>query len=144
MASSQNDVLLALALQTQAIAATLLKRKEKKARSVWVRKLWKNQQQQGHYNNLIAEMRLQDHSMHFNYFRMLPSTFDDLLHLAGPSLVRQRTRFREPLPPALRLAVAVRYLATVESQASLSYNYRIGRSTVCDILNEVPEKYGVH
>ena len=58
----------------------------------------------------------------------------------GPLLVRQRTRFREPLPPALRLAVAVRYLATGESQASLSYNYRIGRSTVSDILNEVPEK----
>ena len=58
----------------------------------------------------------------------------------GPSLVRQRTRFREPLPPALRLAVAVRYLSTGESQASLSYNYRIGRSTVCDILNEVQEK----
>eukprot|EP00795_Rhopilema_esculentum_P008700 gene8700-14721_t len=114
MASSENDVLLALALQTQAIAATLLKRKEKKTRSVWVRKLWKNREQQGHYNNLIAEMRLQDHSMHFNYFRMLPSTFDDLLHLVGPSLVRQRTRFREPLPPALRLAVAVRYLATAD------------------------------
>ena len=85
-------------------------------------------------------MRLQDHSMHFNYFRMLPSTVDDLLHLVGPSLVRQRTRYREPLPPALRLAVPVRYLATGESQASLSYNYRIGRSTVCGILNEVPEK----
>ena len=36
MASSENDVLLALALQTQAIATTLLKRKEKKTRSVWV------------------------------------------------------------------------------------------------------------
>ena len=38
------------------------------------------------------------------------------------------------------MAVALRYHATGESQASLSYNYRIGRSTVCDIMNEVPEK----
>ena len=34
----------------------------------------------------------------------------------------------------------MRYLATGESQATLSFNYRIGRSTVCEILNEVPEK----
>eukprot|EP00795_Rhopilema_esculentum_P003600 gene3600-13019_t len=47
---------IAASLQTQAIAATLLKRKEKKTHSVWVRKLWKNREQQGHYNNLKAEM----------------------------------------------------------------------------------------
>ena len=78
--------------------------------------------------------------MHFNYLRMLPSTFDDLLHLVGPLLMKGTTNFRKPLPPELRVAVALRYLATGESQAFLSYNYRIWRSTVCDILDEVPEK----
>ena len=78
--------------------------------------------------------------MHFNYFRMLPSTFDDLLRLVGPSLIKQRNRFREPLSPALKLAVTLRYLAAGESQASLSFNFRIGRSTVCDIIDDVPEK----
>ena len=85
-------------------------------------------------------MRLQDHSMYFNYFRMLPSTFDDLLGLVGPSLVRKTTNLRKPLPLQLRMAVALRYLATGESQASLSFNYRIAISTVCQILDEVPEK----
>ena len=65
-------------------------------------------------------MRLYDHSMHFNYLRMLPSTFDGLLRLIGPTLVKKTSRFREPLPPALRLAVALRYLAVGKSQASLS------------------------
>ena len=138
MASNRNDMLIALALQNQLIAAFLLKKKQSKRR-VWVRRLWKGRDRQGHYSNLIMEMILQDHTMHFSYFRMLPSIFDDLLHLVGPSLTKQRSRFREPLPPALRLAVALRYLATGESQASLSFNYRIGRSTVCEILNEVPE-----
>ncbi|XP_065060189.1 uncharacterized protein LOC135687536 [Rhopilema esculentum] len=139
MASYQQDVLIALALQNQAIALTLL-RERKKRRSVWVRKLCKERERQGHYDNLIQEMRVQDHSMYFNYFRMLPSTFDDLLGLVGPSLVRKTTNLQKPLPPQLRMAVASRYLATGESQASLSFNYSIGRSTVCQILDEVPEK----
>ena len=139
MASNRNDILVALALQNQLLAAVLLKKKQSKRR-VWVRRLWEARERQGHYSNLITEMRLQDHTMHFNYFRMLPSVFDDLLNLVGPSLTKQRSRFREPLPPAMRLAVALRYLATGESQASLSFNFRIGRSTVCQILNEVPEK----
>ena len=71
---------------------------------------------------------------------MLPSTFNDLLGLVGPSLVRKTTNLRKWSPPQLRMAVALRYLATGESQASLSFNYRIGRSTVCQILDEVPEK----
>ena len=139
MASNRNDILVALALQNQLLAAVLLKKKQSKRR-VWVRRLWEARERQGHYSKLITEMRLQDHTMHFNYFRMLPSVFDDLLNLVGPSLTKQRSRFREPLPPAMRLAVALRYLATGESQASLSFNFRIGRSTVCQILNEVPEK----
>ena len=139
MASYHQDVLIALALQNQAIALTLL-RERKKQRSVWVRKSWKERERQGHYDNLIQEMRLQDHSMYFNYFRMLPSTFDDLLGFVGPSLVRKTTNFRKLLPPQLRMAVALRYLATGESQASLSFNYRIGITTVYQILEEVLEK----
>ena len=72
--------------------------------------------------------------------RMLLSTFNDLLRLIGPSLPKRNTNCRKPLSPELRIAVALRYLATGESQASLSYKYHIGRSTLCDILNEVPEK----
>ena len=138
MASCPDDEHVALALQNQAIALLLVQ--QNKHRSTWVNDLWKERESKGHYHNLVQEMRLKDHSIHFNYLRMLPSTFDDLLHLVGPSLVKGTTNFRKPLPPELRVAVALRYLATGESQASLSYNYRIGRSTVCDILDEVPEK----
>ena len=85
-------------------------------------------------------MRLKDHTMHCNYFRILPSMFDELLNLVGPSIVRKGNNFREPLSTSLKLAETLRYLATGESQASLSFNFRIGRSTVCEILNEVPKE----
>jgi len=139
MAAKNQEVLLAVAYRNRLVALALLQVEENE-RSEWVNKLWQSREEQGHYNNLIKEMRLYDHSMHFNYFRMLPSTFDDLLRLIGPTLVKRKSRFREPLPPALRLAVALRYLAIGESQTSLSYNYRVGKSTVCQILKEVPEK----
>ena len=139
MASTHSDTLVALALQNQAIAAFLLKNKQKE-RSTWVHELWMARQEKGHFSNLIAEMRLHDHTMHFCYFRMLPETFDNLLRIVGPLLTKEKSHFRDPLSPGLRLAVALRYLATGESQASLSFNFRIGRSTVCHILDEVPNK----
>ena len=86
-----------------------------------------------------AERRLKDYSMHFKCFRMLLPTFDDLLHLVYPSLKRQRSQFLEPLPLTLRLAVALRYVATGEGQASFSLHFRIGRSTVCEIFSKVRE-----
>ena len=106
--------------------------------------LWKERESKGHYHNLVQEMRLKDHSMRFNYLRMLPSTFDDLLDLVGPLLMKGTTNFRKPLPPELRVAVALRYLATGESQASLSYKYRIGRPTVAIYEIKFQRRYGKH
>ena len=71
---------------------------------------------------------------------MLPSTLDDLLRIFDPSLEKQQNHFRQPLPTALRLAVALQHLTAGESQTSLFYNFRMGRSILCQILNEDPEK----
>ena len=60
--------------------------------------------------------------------------------MIGPYIVRKGSNFQEPLSPSLKLAVTLRYLATGESQASLSFNFRIGRSTFSEILNEVPQQ----
>ena len=77
--------------------------------------------------------------MYFNYLRMEPKTFDDLLAIVGPNLQRETTNFRPPLSAGLKVAVALRYLAASESQASLSYNFRLGRSTVCGMLEDIPK-----
>ena len=47
MASTHSDTLVALALQNQAVAAFLLKNKQKK-RSTWVHELWMARQEKGH------------------------------------------------------------------------------------------------
>ena len=56
----------------------------------------------------------------------------------GPVLCRRTycSRLRPEITPAERLALTLRYLATGNSQVSLSFNFRIGRSTVCNIPHE--------
>ena len=79
-----------------------------------------------------------DAESHFRYLRMSKRTFDRLLAKVGPLLCRRQywSRCRAEIHPAERLAVTIRYLATENSQASLSFNYRLGRSTVYAIVRE--------
>ncbi|XP_011883640.1 PREDICTED: uncharacterized protein LOC105570802, partial [Vollenhovia emeryi] len=60
-----------------------------------------------------------------------------LFSLVGPSL--QKTSFREPLPPKLRLVVTLSYLASGDSPKYLSKYYRIGASTIYKVIQETCE-----
>ena len=55
--------------------------------------------------------------------------------LDARNLLRTNVRYNS-LVPAERMAVTLRYLASGESQTSLAFNFRIGRSTICTILQE--------
>ena len=67
---------------------------------------------------------------------MSPERFDHLLSRVAPLITKATTNFREPISAAERLSVTLRFLASMESQVSLSFSYRIGRSTVSLILKE--------
>ena len=49
---------------------------------------------------------------------------------------RRDTVFRKAIHAEARLAITLRYLASGESQQSLSYAYRVGRTTVCQIVSD--------
>ena len=67
---------------------------------------------------------------------MSPERFDHLLNLVSPYISKQDTNFRKSINSAERLAVTLRFLASGESQQSLSFSFRIGRSTISKILRE--------
>ena len=67
---------------------------------------------------------------------MTPNRFEHLLTLVGPLIQKETTRFREPISAPQRLALTLCYLATGESQQSLSLSYRIGKATVSKIVSE--------
>ena len=88
-----------------------------------------------------ASFRLQlEDSMGFrNFTRLTPSDFEELLQLLGRKIKKQENRFREIIPPSLRLAVTLRYLASGESFTSLMYTFRISKQAVSQIVREVCE-----
>ena len=67
---------------------------------------------------------------------MTPNRFEHLLTLVAPLIEKRTTRFREPISASQRLALTLRFLATGESQQSLSFSYRIGKATVGKIVSE--------
>ena len=67
---------------------------------------------------------------------MSPNRYEHLLTLVAPLIQKKITRLRKPIEPDQRLAITLRYLATGESQQSLSLSYRIGKATVSHIVLE--------
>ena len=67
---------------------------------------------------------------------MSPERFEHLLTCVGPLISKGSCRSRKPIPAAERLLVTLRYLATGDSQQSQSFYFRMGRSTVSNVLRE--------
>ena len=63
---------------------------------------------------------------------------DPLLHL----IITQVSKYLfywlhfQPIPAAERLALTIRYLASADSQQSMSFSYRMGKATVSNIIQE--------
>ncbi|KAJ8953422.1 hypothetical protein NQ318_023539 [Aromia moschata] len=87
-------------------------------------------------NTLIDEMkRNPDHNKYFNFFRMEAVTFNKLFSLLKNDNSKSDLG-REPISPEIRLAITLRYLASGNSMVSLSYLFRVGKSTISNIITE--------
>ena len=60
-----------------------------------------------------------------------------LVVVVGPFLTKQETHMRTSIAPNERIALGIRYLVTGETFQSLSFQYRIGKSTVSQIVMKV-------
>lgn len=68
---------------------------------------------------------------------MPPSAFNTILGLIGDRIRKEDTNFRKAIPPDVRLALTIRFLAAGETLRSVSYNFLTARSTCCEIIPEV-------
>ena len=73
------------------------------------------------------------------YERMSPERFEHLLQLVGPKITKQNTQFRTAISAEERLIVTLRFLASGEDQQSLSFSFRIAKSTISQIIKETTE-----
>ena len=85
---------------------------EDTGRRFWVRKIFQERKKYGLYHILTDELRLFDKEYFFRFVRMTPQRFEHLLSLVGPHLQRTTTKMREPISPAERLVLTLRFLAS--------------------------------
>nr|XP_039263826.1 protein ANTAGONIST OF LIKE HETEROCHROMATIN PROTEIN 1-like [Styela clava] len=118
----------------------LKRRKDKKNRCKrrrwWVHPILQRRETRGEYHRLLKEMRLERRSYFETYLRMSVEDFQILITLVGPVISKQATAFRKPIPPEERIAVTLRFLATGDSYRTIANSYRLGISTVSNIVSE--------
>ena len=85
----------------------------------------------------MEELRVEDPQSFFNYLRMEPAMFDELVQRVGPRIEKHDTKMRKALPPGLKLAITVRFLASGDKYPSLMYSFRVARNTISVIIPEV-------
>ena len=110
--------------------------KRAKGRRFWVRAIFRQRQRFGCYHTLVQELRLGDREWHFKFIRMCSERFEHLLRLVAPHISKKETKLRNPIGPAERLYLTLRYLASGDSQQSQSFHFRIGKATVSKIIKE--------
>lgn len=117
----------------------LLKRSSnKKERRWWVRCIFQEERRalQGASENLIREMETHDPEVFKNFLRFTPAMFYELLDHVEHRIYKQYA-VRKPIEATTRLEVLLRFLGSGNSMRSLSYEFRIGVSTIKQIIEEV-------
>ena len=126
----------------QTIIALLLRRRRQRReqlpviqKRLWIRKIYQERKEKGEYHLLIRDMRLYDHSLFYQQFRMTPTKYEDLLNMVAPQIVKSSLK-REAISPGERLAVTLRYLVTGDAQTTIGASYRMSKTSVSRIIKE--------
>ena len=111
--------------------------KKRKRRRWWRREIFAEGPRFG--CNLLSTLKLEDSMGFRNFTRLTPSDFEELIQLLGRTIEKRESRCRETIPPSLRLAVTLRFLASGESFTSLMYTFRISKQSISQIVPKVCE-----
>ena len=94
------------------------RQRPRRRHNMWVRPWLLQREGRGGYHKIMAKLYATDIPGFSNFMRMT-------------------TNYRAPISVGEKLALTIRYLATVESYTSLSCQFRVGRSTISKFLPEV-------
>lgn len=86
---------------------------------------------------MLEDLNREPSGKFFNFCRMSATDFEFLLNKIGQRITRMDTNMRKCIPVQERLAVALRFLATGDSYASLSYLFKFSPQTVSKCVDEV-------
>jgi hypothetical protein len=87
----------------------------------------------------MAELVGEDPAAYRNFIRIGPDMFQELLHVVGPRITKSHSWYRQPINPGLKLAIALRYMATGDSYRTLMYGLGVTHNTISGIVQNVCE-----
>lgn len=103
--------LLNLLLKINQLKIIQLKNKcSKKKKKIWIRICILGRETKREASTMVQEIRFRDLEWYYNYTRMMPESFDELLNLVEQIIRKQVTNFRKPIPPTIRLLITLRYV----------------------------------
>ena len=145
----QETVLASLLLVAAAILVDVYSRKRKRLqrqaptapaqrpKRIWCRQWLLRRSIHGEYDHLLTELHREDEKGFKNFLRITPDLFAEMVERLSPKLTKSTTRMRRPLEVGLKLAVTLRHLATGNSYASISYDFRVSKSAISRFVPEV-------
>lgn len=124
---SDSNLLLGISAAYYIIANA--KKKREKKRSKWIKNYFKTRN-----FGIINDLQLDGDFLFGNFTRMSKTIFFFLLKMIEPDIVKQNTKFREAVPPNIKLLITLRYLATGDSFSSLMYLFRVSKQYISAML----------
>ncbi len=106
---------------------------------VSVRQWITRRQEFGWYEHLMVELETEDPASFVNMLRVQPAMFHELVQRLAPRIQRYDTNYRRSLPPGLRVAITLKYIATGDRYKMLMHGFRVPHHTVALIVRVVCE-----
>ena len=134
---TMNKIMLAKLRSEEKDARVLRMKKTKNPRTVWVKKWVARREKLGMYEKLVGELEREDLEGFKNFMRMRPPAFYEILHKVERRITKKETNWRKNIPPAVKLAITLRYLATGQDYRSLAYAFRVAHNTISKFIPQV-------
>ena len=94
----------------------------------------------GEFQTVMERLKIFGDEKRFKGFiRMDPDLFKEIVVRVGPRIRKDDTKYRQAVPVEVRIATALRIVATGESYHALKYHFRVSHSLICNIVPEVME-----
>lgn len=109
--SDEDDACLTL------VTLALLRKRRRRKRKIQKRRWWVKpwllrRELYGQFETLMYELATEDRDGYRAFQRVCPEMFQELLDKVGHIIAKQDTNYRRAIPPEVRLALTLRFLAT--------------------------------
>ncbi|XP_069618150.1 uncharacterized protein [Ranitomeya imitator] len=100
---------------------------------MWVHPIINEREEKGHFHVLYQDLRSYPEKF-IQFCRLTIQAFDRLLIILTPQLSYEDTCMRRSISAEERLLITLRFLATGESYTSLHLQFKVGKSTISQIV----------